>query len=74
MSEPWTDEQRSGLKVGDKIRRFYFEGNANNRLFHYRGTVDGQVIVRWWSKYRQCWKYEILNEYQLRAESDIKEG
>ena len=50
------------LKVGDKLRFFYQEGNVNNCLYHVRGIVDEtRIVVRWWAK--KCWKYKIMDLY-----------
>ena len=43
--------------IGMKFRLDY-----DDRLRHVRGHVDERIIVRWWSKTRQHWIYEFLDE------------
>lgn len=66
----WNQDQIDALKVGDKIRRFYFEDNVNNKLFHVRGRVDGLAVVRWWAHGR--WVYEVMTWHSF-SEHDIVE-
>lgn len=69
----WASEQFNTLSRGDKIRRFYNEGNPNNRLMHVRGSVDGMIVVRWWGKHKQRWNYEVCDRYNF-TEWDIVES
>ncbi len=41
----------ASVKVGDKLYE------PNGRLWHVRGRVDEQVILRTWSEGKQRWRY-----------------
>lgn len=60
------------LNILDTVRVFYNEGNVNNKLLHIRGIVDGQYIVRWWSRRRQRWMYKV--EHPIYFEVGFKSG
>ena len=60
----------SNLQVGDKLRYFYNEGNINNCLKHVRGYVDGHLILRHWSKYRQTWMYGVKPIWEIEMSSE----
>jgi hypothetical protein len=52
------------IKPGNAVKIFYNPGNINNRLIHIRAIVDDdEIVYRFWSKYRQCWIYEMKNLY-----------
>jgi hypothetical protein len=44
-------------------RLYYSEDNINNRLWHIRGTVDDQIIIRIWSKHKQGWWYGSVDDW-----------
>lgn len=46
--------------VGAKLRTTF--GNELDKLYHVRGHVDGQIVVRWWRRGKQSWEYEVLNQ------------
>ena len=53
------------LKVGDKVRLQFprldsGRQNFNNKLYHYRGRVDDKLVLRYWSRAKQDWCYEIM--------------
>lgn len=53
------------LKVGDKLRFDYGDGNINNHVAHVRAIVDGdQVVVRVWSP-RRGWGYLVVYRESL---------
>jgi hypothetical protein len=55
---------KTAITPGTKIKLFYKENNINNRLLHILTIVDGdQVVVKSYSKYTQCWKYEVKDMY-----------
>jgi len=57
-------EQELDLKVGDKLRFFYQEGNINNCLYHVRGIVDETcIVVRWWAKNKKRWEYKVMERH-----------
>lgn len=51
------------IRVGDKIRFDYGEGNRNNRLYHVRAIVDDQYVLRHWSRSKRRWIYTIESLY-----------
>lgn len=54
------DELSRWLQPGRKVRQYFNPGNPNNRVEHIRAIVDDdQVVVRWWSKGKQRWVYEV---------------
>jgi hypothetical protein len=55
-----TKEVLDLVKVGNKLKVFYNEGNSNNETIHIRGIIDkDQVIVRKWINHCKDWKYRI---------------
>lgn len=53
------------LKVGTKLRQPC--GGALGTLWHVRGFVDGQVVLRTWSRPKQRWRYEVEPLYIYAA-------
>lgn len=43
--------------IGSKIRTTY--GNSLDKVYHVRGHVDGHLTLRWWSRSKQRWIYEV---------------
>ena len=58
----------------DKLRLTYSEingrENINNRLYHIRGYVDDQIVVRRWLKRKGYWHYECLCQIYISVNSD----
>ena len=58
--------------VGTEIRIVY--GNHNDRLYHVRGIVDDNIVVRHWQHSRKRWVYEVFAAWwwwsNSRATSD----
>ena len=55
------------------LRIVYGEGNINNKLYHIRGQVDDNLIVRRWLKHKQRWQYECLSGVFLGVNNDYLE-
>ncbi len=48
------------LQIGDRYR----DSHRNLRILAF---VEGMVVFKWWSEYRQSWVYEIERPYYFRA-------
>lgn len=69
----WTIEEKQSLVVGDKIRSNFGESSRSNRLYHFRGMIDNQVVVKYWGGTGRGWLYRMFGEYELVHESYTKE-
>ncbi len=48
------------VKPGVSFRYVFTPDNGNHgRKFHIRGIVDGQAVVREWSRAKQRWHYTV---------------
>ena len=56
-----------GIKTGVKVRKTIGtrlpEEQRYTELWHVRGIVDGQAVVRKWSKRNQFWVYKVAEPY-----------
>lgn len=48
------------LQIGDRYR----DDRRNLRILAF---VEGMVVFKWWSEYRQSWVYEIERPYYFRT-------
>ena len=54
------------LQVGDRLRdRWRTSMGEKGRLWHVRGFVDDQVVLRTWSRLRQTWLYELTPRWSM---------
>lgn len=59
MEASFTEELKSKLQPGNKIKIFYNKGNHNNHIRHIRAIIDDEYIVyKRWSN-RKGWRYLI---------------
>ena len=56
------------LRVGDKVRLYYGEGNPNNRLYHVRAIVDGMYVLRHWGYRKRQWIYTVESPLYFQVE------
>ncbi len=48
------------MKIGDKYRIFYEEGNLNNARIHILAFVDNDMVVyKRWNREKQAWRYNV---------------
>lgn len=55
--------------VGTKLYGIAPPGKRG-RVYHVRGHIDGQVVLRWWTRARQRWVYEVTPLWVLRQWRD----
>ena len=49
------------LRVGDTLREY-----GLGSPWHFRGVVDGRLVIRYWSRKRQSWAYKVISTWELR--------
>lgn len=50
--------------VGDKLRDSYRSAfGEKGRLWHVRGIVDDQVVMRVWNKHKRRWIYQCVTDF-----------
>lgn len=53
------------IEVGRCYCVDYGPGNVNNKTIHVLAIVEGQYVVKWWSRGKRSCMYDVESPYSL---------
>jgi hypothetical protein len=53
----------TAIEVGKTYRIHYGAGNINNKTVHVLAIVEGKYVVKWWSRGKRAWMYDVESPY-----------